>query len=292
MNSSKEYKKGVILAIIAGVFYGFGGVTGKFCKSGGMENFAVTLVRNVLALPVLYAFIKYKGYSLKVSLRQLGLLSVAGILVSCVTPVLLYSAYDYISVGLTFCIHYIYPVLIAAANYFIFKDKPGRRKLTAMGFAVAGIWVILFSASAMNIAGILIALLSSVGYAAYVIFIDKSGIRSLPGAVICFYCTASSAAVLLVLCLINGQDFMHPGWTPLGWIFATALLVICFGNALIPEAVKLAGSSTVSILGILEPITSTVISVIFMKEAITSRSLAGGIMVLISAVLILTEKND
>ena len=292
MNSSKEYKKGVILAIIAGVFYGFGGVTGKFCKSGGMENFAVTLVRNVLALPVLYAFIKYKGYSLKVSLRQLGLLSVAGILVSCVTPVLLYSAYDYISVGLTFCIHYIYPVLIALANYLIFRDRLSRRKMLAMGFAIIGIWIILFSASAVNMRGILFALLSSVGYATYVIFIDKTGIRSLPGAVICFYCTAASAAMLLILCLINGQDFMHPGWGPLGWIFVTALLVICFGNAIIPEAVKRAGSATVSILGILEPITTTLISVLFMKEAVTARSLTGGIMVLISAVLILTEKND
>ena len=289
---NKEYKKGVLLAIAAGIFYGLGGITGKFCKSGGMENFAVTFVRNMVALPVLFAFIKYKGYSMKVSAKQLGFLCVGGILVSCVTPVLLYSSYDYISVGLTFCIHYVYPVLIALANYLIFKDKLGKRRMLAMGFAIVGIWVILFSASAVNMKGILFALLSSVGYATYVIFIDKTGIRSLPGAVVCFYCTAASAAALFFMCLFEGQDFLHPGRAPFGWIVVTALLVICLGNAIIPEAVKRAGSATVSILGILEPITTTIISVLFMKEAITARSLIGGILVLVSAIIILTEKND
>ena len=290
--NSKEYRKGVLLAVAAGIFYGFGGITAKFCKSGGMETFAVTFVRNFLALPILFAFIKYKGYSLKVTRKQLGLLCIAGILVSCITPVLLYSSYDYISVGLTYCIHYVYPVLIALANYLIFKDKLSKRKVLAMAFAIIGIWVILFSASALNMKGIIIALLSSVGYATYIIFIDKTGIRQLPGAVCCFYCAAASDVALLLMCLVKKQDFLHPGWGPFLWILLTALLVICLGNALIPEAVKRAGSATVSILGILEPITTTIISVLFLKEAITTRSLIGGILVLVSAIIILTEKND
>ena len=288
---NKVYREGVILGVIAGLLYGFGGVTAKFCKSGGMETFAVTFLRNLLALPVLFAFIKFKGYNLKVTGKQLGLLGIGGILLSCVTPVLLYSSFDYISVGLTFCIHYIYPVLIALINYLLFKEKLSKQKIMAMAFAVIGIWVILFSASAINLKGIICALLSGVSYTTYVIFIDKTGIRSLPGAVVCFYCTISSTIVLFFMCLIKGQDFMHPGWGPYGWIFATALLVICLGNAITPEAIKRAGAATVSILGILEPIMTTVISVIFLKEAITSRSLIGGILVLISATLILTEKE-
>lgn len=289
---NKEYREGVMLGVIAGLLYGFGGVTAKFCKSGGMDTFGVTFLRNLTALPVLFAFIKIKGYSLKVTGRQLGLLAASGVIVSCLTPVLLYSSFDYISVGLTFCIHYVYPVLIALANYLMFKEKLSKQKMLAMAFAVIGIWVIMFSTSSISMKGIICALMSGVAYTTYVVFIAKTGLKSLPGVIICFYCTLASTIALLLICLVKGQDFMHPGWGPFGWIVLTALFVICLGNAIVPEAIRRADSTTVSILGILEPIVTTVISVIFLKEAITSRSLIGGVMVLVSAILILTEKND
>jgi len=287
----KTYREGVIIAIIACLFYGFGGITAKYCKADGTGTFSVTLLRNLMSLPVLFVFCKAKGYSLKVDKSQFAFLFVGGILVSCVTPVLLYASYDYISVGLTYCIHYVYPVVIALTNFLIFKEKMSRQKIVAMAFALVGIWVILFSASTVNLLGIIFAFLSSIGYSAYVIFIAKTGIRQLPGPVCAFWCTASSIVALLALCLCTGEAFVCPSGKTFFWIFITGLFVVCLGNGLIPEAVKRAGSSTVSILGILEPITTVVVSILFMKEAITARSLIGAIFVLTSAILVLTEKE-
>ncbi len=287
----REYRKGVFLAIVACFFYGLGGISAKYSKSGGMGNYALILLRNSVALPLLFAYIKTSGMNLKISSRQLLLLSTAGILVSCTTPVLIYSAYDYISVGLTICIHFVYPVIIALAEFLIFRQKLGRRKMIAMAFAIGGIWLIMFSASALSLKGIVYALLSSLGYSAYVIFIAKTGLRSLPGPVCAFYCTVSSSVAVLAVCLVKGEDFLHPGAEPMFWIAVTALLVVCLGNAMIPEAIKRAGSATVSILGILEPITTTVVSVLLLKEAMTARNLLGGLLVLLSAALILSDKN-
>ncbi|HPX70559.1 MAG TPA: DMT family transporter [Bacillota bacterium] len=287
----KEYRKGVFLAIIAYFFYGLGGITAKYSMSGGAGSVVLILLRNTVALPLLFAYIKIRGMSLKINSRQLLFISTAGILVSCATPVLIYSAYDYISVGLTICIHYVYPVIIALAEFFIFGQKLSRRKILAMAFAIGGIWLIMFSASALSLKGIIYALLSSLGFAAYIIFIARTGLKSLPGPVCAFYCTAASSVAMLAFCLVKGEDFLHPGSETMFWSVITALLVVCLGNAIIPEAIKRAGSATASILGILEPITTTAVSVLLLKEAMTARSFLGGLLVLFSAALILTDKN-
>ncbi|MBR5981273.1 MAG: DMT family transporter, partial [Firmicutes bacterium] len=53
-----------------------------------------------------------------------------------------------------------------------------------------------------------------------------------------------------------------------------------------PEAVKRIGPTVTAILGILEPITSLVCSILLLGEPLTPRTLLGGILVLISAFLI------
>ena len=63
-------------------------------------------------------------------------------------------------------------------------------------------------------------------------------------------------------------------------------MVVCIGNVMTPEAVKRIGPTVTGILGILEPITSLVCSILLLGEPLTKRSLLGGILVLVSAFLI------
>ena len=55
------------------------------------------------------------------------------------TPILLFSSYNYISSGSATTIHFSYPVLVILASVFIFKEKATWTKIASVVFCVIGL---------------------------------------------------------------------------------------------------------------------------------------------------------
>ena len=230
--------------------------------------------------------VKVKGYGFRVTRRQLVSLLFIGMTCGGLTAMLLYLAYDYISVGLTLCLHFTYPALVAVFYSLFFREKLTKIQGVSLLLACAGIWVMMFGGLEANPLGLTLALLSSVAYSTYLIISDRSGVRELNGFKISFYNTLFGSIFLFVFGHIFGFSFAEcrpAGWI---WLFLTGLMVVCIGNVMTPEAVKRIGPTVTGILGILEPITSLVCSILLLGEPLTKRSLLGGILVLASAFLI------
>ncbi|MBQ2094722.1 MAG: EamA family transporter, partial [Firmicutes bacterium] len=218
--------------------------------------------------------------------KQLVSLLFIGMTCGGLTAMLLYLSYDYISVGLTLCLHFLYPALVALFYAVFFKQKLTKIQGTSLLLACLGIWVMMFGGLEANPLGLTLALLSSVAYSAYLIISDRSGVRELTGFKISFYNTLFGSIFLFIFGHIFGFSFAEcrpAGWI---WLFLTGLMVVCIGNVMTPEAVKRIGPTVTGILGILEPITSLVCSILLLGEPLTKRSLLGGILVLGSAFLI------
>jgi len=144
----------------------------------------------------------------------------------------------------------------------------------------------MFGGLEANPVGLILALLSAVAYSSYLIITDKSGIRELTGFKISFYNTLFGTVFLFIFGKIFGYSFGEcrpAGWI---WLFLTGLMVVCIGNVMTPEAVKRVGPTVTGILGILEPITSLVCSILLLNEPLTPRTLVGGLLGLFSAFLI------
>ena len=113
--------KGLTFGILAGFIYGFTPILGKLTYLEGSNPISLTFYRNLLSLPFFFVMLKYNNVPLKVKKSQLKRLSILGLLTS-VTALSLYGSYNYISVGMSTTIHYIYPVLVTAACIIIFGD--------------------------------------------------------------------------------------------------------------------------------------------------------------------------
>ena len=252
MNNESK-RTGLLLAALAAIFFGLSSITAKMASIGaGGNGISIAFYRNLSVLPVLAAILKIKGYGFAVTKKQLVSLLFIGMTCGGLTAMLLYLSYDYISVGLTLCLHFLYPALVALFYAVFFKQK----------------------------------LTKSVAYSAYLIISDRSGVRELTGFKISFYNTLFGSIFLFVFGHIFGFSFTEcrpAGWI---WLFLTGLMVVCIGNVMTPEAVKRIGPTVTGILGILEPITSLVCSILLLGEPLTKRSLLGGILVLASAFLI------
>ncbi len=277
----------MLLAALAAIFFGLSSITAKLASQGaGGNGISIAFYRNLTVLPVLAAILKIKGCGFALTKRQLISLIFIGMTCGGMTAMLLYLSYDYISVGLTLCLHFMYPVLVAVFYAVFFKEKLTKIQIASLVLACLGIWVMMFGGLEASPVGITLALLSSVAYSAYLIITDKSGIRELTGFKISFYNTLFGTIFLFVFGRILGFSFGEcrpAGWI---WLFLTGLMVVCIGNVMTPEAVKRIGPTITAILGILEPITSLVCSILLLGEPLTGRTLAGGLLVLASAFLI------
>ncbi len=281
-----------MLAALAGILYGISSFTAKQSYIGGATAIVITFLRNLTAVPVLFAYNNAKRIRIKLPGRTLCELAFAALFISFLVPVFLYESLQYIPSGLTFSVNYSYPILLALIYTFAFHEKVNAKKCIAMLLSVIGIWVIMFSAKGANVRGVLLAVGSGVCYAIYLIIVDKTSIKTLEGTVCSMYCSLFSCFYLFVFGMARGENMFGTTRAGLPWIILTGIIVVCLGNALIPEAIKRVGPTTVSILGILEPLTSLLISILLFKDEITVRMLIGILMILIGTTLVIVERGN
>lgn len=281
---------GVFFAILAACIYGCTGILGKITYAEGSNTIMLAWCRSLFSIPVLYAVVRLRGASLAVTKKQLVSLFFLGLTGASLTSMFLYGAYNYISVGLTTCIHFIYPVLVALVCVTVFGEPISKTRFIAIGLSAVGLLLFLEKDLHLNMKGIVLAFLSAAAYAAYVIIMDKGGVRELHPMTISFYCCCVAAFVIGVYGLLTHRltlDITAKGWF---FMFLMAMFVSVGANSMIPVAVKNVGPTVTSILGMFEPISTVILGVLLLHERITLRGMLGSGLV-ISAVVLLTLEN-
>lgn len=286
-------RAGIIFAMGAAFFYGVSSITGKMSYVGDGNAVTISFYRNMISVPMLFLLLKVAGISMKITKKECVGLAIMGGLGGCITGVLIYTSYQYISVGLTTCIHFSYPIILAFIYVFVFKEKLSKTKVAALILGVGGMLFFLESDVSINPFGIFTALLSGFGYAFYLIVMDKWNLKSMNGFKLSFYCCIFSGISLFLFGAIMGYRFsgvMNSGaWV---YILGTALFVSLLGNAMIPAAVNRVGPTVTGIVGIFEPVTSVLMGALLLGEPFGLRSMIGAILVLGAAILLALEKSE
>lgn len=284
--------KGITFGVLAGIIYGSTPILAKLTYLEGSNSIALTLYRNLLSVPFIFVMLKYKGYKkndFKITSVEFKKVAILASLGPTLTALTLYGAYNYISVGMSTTIHYIYPVLVTVASILIFKEKISAEKVIALILSTIGI--MLFFEGNFNIVGVMLALISGVIYAVHILYIDKSGLNTMYPFKLNFYLTIFASVYLFVFSAASGN--LTFSLTPKGWIYTTliAFFVSFLANTFIFISVKNAGPTITSIVGMLEPITSVVLGILILKEPVSYKIIVACILIL-AGVLVVTMAKD
>lgn len=284
MNKSK----GIALGILAAFIYGFTPILGKLTYLEGSNTISLAFYRGFLSMPFFFLMLKRKKIPFKTEKVHTKKLAILAFLAS-MTSLCLYGSYNYISVGMSTTIHYIYPVLVVAACIIVFKESISREKLISLILSTIGIT--LFFEGEINIIGIFLSLLSGITFASYLLYMDKSGLNEVYPFVITFYTAAFTSIYIFIFGIISGSLVFK--MSLLGWFytFIVAISVSIFANTFIFLAVKYVGPTVTSIVGMFEPITSIIFGVLFLSEPLTVRNIIACILILLG-VLIVTLSNQ
>jgi drug/metabolite transporter (DMT)-like permease len=258
----------------------------SYIYADGVNSMTLAFLRNFLSLPALAALAYCGGGKIRVSAKALPQMSFIAIMGCCLTPLLLFSSYQYIQSGTATVFHFIYPAVVVLGEFLFGKGQRQIKHVFCVLICMAGIALFYNPGTPLNLQGSLYALSSGVTYAVYIMLL--SAYKHEKGSVFGFsLCVSSIASVLLLLvCLLTKQLSLPQ--TPMGWFLSIgfAWIVNAGAVALFQRGTFLIGGSRASILSTFEPITGIFAGILIFKEAVNPFTIAGTVLVLLSGILI------
>ena len=284
-------KSGPVFAILSAILFGTMPLFTKIAYAGGCNSYTVAFGRfltGALAAGIVIAAVP--GLSLRISgseFKKIVLLS----LFYAVTPVLLYESYQTISTGLATTLHFTYPVAVMVLTAVLFREKLSRRKLLCLCICAAGIAGFYRPGAQEGSLGMFLAVLSGFTYAIYILLLGKSGIKRLHVMTITFWISALASAEIGIFAAFSHKLSLPAAWEPWAAMGGLGVFATVMALAFFQLGVFYCGEVKASLLSTFEPLTSVLIGIVVFHEAMTLRILAGMILILLSTLLLVTEKQ-
>lgn len=278
--------KGYLFAVLSAVIYGCMPLMAKHIYADGTTPMTLVFLRNFIALPILAVLAYKEKKTLKIPLKLLPSISVISLLGCCITPILLFSSYQFIASGTATVFHFIYPAVVVIVEILFLKSKVQAGNIISVLLCVTGISLFYSPEQSLNFAGSSLALLSGFTFATYVIMLSRFDNRNVSGFLLCFYVALVSSIVTLIVCIATNNLVLPSSMLGWGLCALFSLLITVGAVSLFQQSAFLIGSERTSILSTLEPITGVILGVIAFDEPLGAKALIGSVLVVTASILI------
>lgn len=274
---------GVVLAVVGALAFGINVVLFKVAFRAGATPVSLLSMRFSIAAAFLLGF-HALTHDMKISSRMLVQLVLMGIFGALTGPLLYAYAVNFAPVSVVSPLFFTYP-LWAGLIAIVSRLTPLRSELLlALGLGFAGV-VLLFSLPRGFFVGSLFALAAGFATALYFLWAQVL-IRSVRPATGAVFATASGAILFLSVTAATRE------WIPVDALLPTAAIgfLTAIGYLATFEAIGRIGAVRSAIVQLLEPVTSILLAVAFLAEALTIRMVIGTCLVLSTLPLIARAK--
>jgi drug/metabolite transporter (DMT)-like permease len=271
--------RGILLVLISAVAFGCMPIFAHYAYREGADVPMLMFQRFAIATFLLLTIVMIRKERWP-NRRSCVLLATMG-MVYFLQAFAFFEALQYIPAGLTSLLAFLYPVLVSIASYFLFKDQLGTRMVGALILALIGMALSLGPIGQGSGFGVTLALLASVGMSIYMIIGRVAADESAPLA---------STAIVLASATVGALIFtmFHGGFDPetiteLGWGFCLSMASVV-GVGCMLMGIRLVGSTTTAILGIVEPITTAVLAHVILGQLLHGLQVLGGTLIVVAVV--------
>ena len=286
--------RGIFMIIVATAGMGFLPFFSKVGFNNGFNAYTLVLFRCVFATVILVPYMRIKKIDYRVDKEFVWELAVVSFFCYGLMMMTLVSSYTLIPTGIATTLHFVYPAAVLLGSTFFYGEKLTVDKAVAVIIAMFGIFLLSVEKGevALNLPGTILALLSGVLYAAYILRASHGRVRGMNPFVLVYYLSVFNIFFLAAFAFATGNlsfDITYVGYAD---VFALSVLSVSV-MALFKAGLDYVSSSAAAVLSTFEPLTSIVVGVILFGETFTLRSGAGTVVIIAAVIFIsLIEKKS
>lgn len=306
MNPQKNGEKskmvtGTIVTIAGGILWGVSGVCGQYMfQNKGVTAPWLVSVRLVVAglLMLCYYFLTDREQTLAIwkSKRDRRDVIIYGLLGMLPCQYAYFQTIEWSNAGTATVIQYLGPALIVIWVCFRTKRMPTLQEITGVILAVIGVFLIATHGNPTSLAlsgrALLMGLASAVSVAIYTLEPARLQKKYDTPLILAWGMTIGGVALTLI-----SRPWTAKGIQADAEMFAALAFVIVFGTmvgfSLYMTGVKLIGSVKASLYACMEPVSSMILTVLWMKVNFTTPDLIGTLLVIATIIILAipTKKN-
>lgn len=281
-------KKGYIYTALSAIIFGLMPLLTKIIIARGATSLTIPFFRVFYVTIVLFLVLKIKKIDLHLEKRDLISAILTSIFGSGLTIIILNESYNYVDTGIATSLHFLYPLFVAILCCFFYGEKIKKKQIISLSFALVGI-ICFMSKGNGSLFGYLLAIASGLTYAFYLVKMDKSGLVKMNALKLSF-CLALFTTIEIFTMNLFMQDVVFK----MDVLSYTLLLVLALSSSflatvLLQKGVLLLGSTRASFICLLEPVTSMIVGILWLNEALTFNKGLGGLAIIISLIIFLKK---
>lgn len=282
---ARNFFEGYWEIIIASVLWGLAGIFAK--KIAGMSAQSIIFYRVTFAFVIIFLFLLISGNLNRVKLRDKKAYLLLFSILQVATMLAYFIAVIKASVSVAVLLLYTAPVYITVLSPVLLKESLNWRGIIALILSLAGI-ILIVDPAKLDIsgsAGILAGVLSGVTYA-FQVMTSKHISRTYAGYTQAFWGFMIAVLVLLPVGIAPaGVVLENITYLVLLAVFPTILAVSLYFNGLMKVR-----ASSASILGLIEPVSAVILSVLILGEKLTVPVITGGALILVGAAIVTQDR--
>jgi drug/metabolite transporter (DMT)-like permease len=207
----------------------------------------------------------------------------------CGGTAIYFMASRYIGSGLAMVLFFTYPMIVILFNCFFGYAQMSKAYLLAILLLVSGLFFLIDTDQLeFDVYGLILAMLSAVSYAAYIIF-SKNRIK-LPPLTYTFAVSIGSAVIFFILALDDIEALIPSSAETWYNILGMALICTVLPVIFLLESFKSITAERAAVLSVLEPVFVIIAGVTLLGEKVNILQAVGVIVILSAAIVVSLDK--
>lgn len=281
-------KKGYIYTALSAIIFGLMPLLTKIIIARGATSLTIPFFRVFYVTIVLFFVLKIKKIDLHLEKRDLLSAILTSIFGSGLTIIILNESYNYVDTGIATSLHFLYPLFVAILCCFFYGEKIKKKQILSLSFALVGI-ICFMSKGIGGLFGYFLAITSGLTYAFYLVKMDKSGLVKMNALKLSFYLALFTTIEIFTMNLYMQEVVFKMDALSYGLLLVLALSSSFLATVLLQKGVLLLGSTRASFICLLEPVTSMIVGILWLNEALTFNKGLGGLAIIISLIIFLKK---
>lgn len=281
-------KKGYIYTALSAIIFGLMPLLTKIIIARGATSLTIAFFRVFYVTVVLFFVLKIKKIDLRLEKRDFLSAILTSIFGSGLTIIILNESYNYVDTGIATSLHFLYPLFVAILCCFFYGEKIKKKQIISLSFALVGI-ICFMSKGNGSLFGYFLAIASGLTYAFYLVKMDKTGLVKMNALKLSFYLALFTTIEIFTMNLFMQDVVFKMDAIAYGLLLVLALSSSFLATVLLQKGVLLLGSTRASFICLLEPVTSMIMGILWLNEALTFNKGLGGLAIIISLIIFLRE---